>query len=85
MKKRAFSESRRAALFRNGKSQAVRIPKAFEFEGDEVLIQQEEGCLVLRPVGKTGSLLKALDHLGPVSETFPDVDADLPPIETVNL
>jgi virulence-associated protein VagC len=32
----------RARLFRNGRSQAVRIPKGFEFEGDEVLIEKDE-------------------------------------------
>jgi antitoxin VapB len=33
---------RRARLFRNGRSQAVRIPKEFEFEGDKVLIGRDE-------------------------------------------
>lgn len=37
-------------LFRNGQSQAVRIPKALEFEGvSEVEIRRDGDALVLRP------------------------------------
>ncbi len=43
-----------AALFINGRSQAVRIPKEFEFEGvAEVEISREGDALVLRPARKT--------------------------------
>lgn len=42
------------ALFMNGRSQAVRIPKEFEFEGvSEVEITREGDALVLRPARKT--------------------------------
>lgn len=37
-----------AKLFMNGRSQAVRLPAAFRFEGDEVFIQHDE---------KTGGVL----------------------------
>lgn len=40
---------RRAKLFRNGSSQAVRLPKEFRFPGDEVLIKQEGKAVVLLP------------------------------------
>jgi antitoxin VapB len=38
-----------AKLFRNGRSQAVRLPAAFRFEGDEVFIRQdvETGDVIL--------------------------------------
>ena len=43
-----------AALFTNGRSQAVRIPKELEFEGvAEVEITREGDALVLRPARKT--------------------------------
>ncbi len=42
----------RAKLFWNGRSQAVRLPKAFRFEGDEVLIRKDGDAVVLEPVGK---------------------------------
>lgn len=32
----------RAKLFANGRSQAVRLPAAFRFEGDEVFIRRDE-------------------------------------------
>ena len=42
----------RAKLFRNGRSQAVRLPKAFRFEGDEVSVRREGDTVILEPVGK---------------------------------
>jgi virulence-associated protein VagC len=42
----------RAKLFWNGRSQAVRLPRAFRFEGDEVLIRKEGDAVVLEPVGR---------------------------------
>ena len=43
-----------AKLFVNGRSQAVRIPKAYRFEGvDEVIIRKEGDALVLTPARKT--------------------------------
>ncbi len=45
---------RTAALFTNGKNQAVRLPKEFEFKGvSEVEITQEGDSLVLRPKHKS--------------------------------
>lgn len=39
-----------ARLFKNGQSQAVRIPKAMEFQGvDEVEVVREGDAIMLRP------------------------------------
>ena len=38
-----------AKLFRNGQSQAVRLPKEFRFEGDEVFIKRSGNVVVLIP------------------------------------
>ena len=38
-----------AKLFWNGRSQAVRLPKEFRFEGDEVVIRREGDCVILEP------------------------------------
>ena len=44
---------RTAKLFRNGKNQAVRLPKQFEFDGvNEVSIRKEGNAIVLLPVRK---------------------------------
>ena len=40
---------RRAKLFRNGGSQAVRLPKEFQFMGNEVLIRRSGNSVVLEP------------------------------------
>lgn len=42
--------ARRAKLFWNGRSQAVRLPKEFRFEGDEVEIRREGESVILEPV-----------------------------------
>ncbi|MBN9088740.1 MAG: AbrB/MazE/SpoVT family DNA-binding domain-containing protein [Reyranella sp.] len=36
-----------ARLFRNGRSQAVRLPKEFRFEGDEVYVKRVAGGVML--------------------------------------
>lgn len=42
----------RAKLFWNGRSQAVRLPKEFRFEGDEVQIRREGNAVILEPVAR---------------------------------
>lgn len=44
----------RAKLFQNGRSQAVRLPKAFRFEGEEVTVRREGDAVILEPVRKRG-------------------------------
>ncbi len=38
-----------AKLFKNGRSQAVRLPKDFRFDGDEVYVRREGDSVVLSP------------------------------------
>jgi virulence-associated protein VagC len=42
----------RAKIFANGRSQAVRLPREFRFEGKEVAIRKEGEAVVLEPVAK---------------------------------
>ena len=44
-----MSKAKTAKLFRNGRSQAVRLPREFRFEGDEVRIRQVGGGALLEP------------------------------------
>jgi antitoxin VapB len=46
-----------AKVFRSGNSQAVRIPKEFQLEGDEVEIHKRGAALVLRPKRASWSAL----------------------------
>jgi len=51
-----------AKLFRNGQSQAVRLPKEFRFEGDFVYVKKSGKAVVLLPaLGCWDSLIESLD------------------------
>lgn len=39
-----------AKLFKNGQSQAVRLPKEFRFEGKEVLVERDGEKVILSPL-----------------------------------
>jgi antitoxin VapB len=84
-KKQDANPVRRARLFRNGRNQAVRIPKEFEFSCGEVLLRREDGRLVIEPVPKRSRLLEVLAQWEPLDEEFPDIDEGLPPLDDVNL
>ena len=50
-----------AKIFRSGNSQAVRIPKEFQMEGNEVEISKRGASLVLRPKRRSwNALIKSL-------------------------
>ena len=78
------STERHVRLFRNGRNQALRIPREFELEGEEALIHKEGDRLIVEPIRK-GRLLALLASLEPLTETFPDIDEDLPPLDDVRL
>ena len=44
-----MSKTKTAKLFRNGRSQAVRLPREFRFEGNEVRIRQVGEGVLLEP------------------------------------
>lgn len=67
---------RHASLFRNGRNQAVRIPREFELEGTEVLMRKEGDRLILTPIRKN-RLLDLLASWTPLDEGLPEVE-DLP-------
>ncbi len=45
-----MSKTKTAKLFRNGRSQGVRLPREFRFEGDEVRIRRVGEGVLLEPV-----------------------------------
>lgn len=60
--------STKAKLFRNGRSQAVRIPKELAFTGvDAVFIEKQGASLVLTPARATWESLAQLD---PAADDF---------------
>ena len=55
-----------AKLFRNGRSQAVRLPREFRFEGDRVRIRQvSEGVLLEPLIPDVRKWFAELDRLNP--------------------
>ena len=42
---------KRAKIFKTGRSQAVRLPKEFRFDGDTVIIRHEGSAVILEPDG----------------------------------
>ena len=68
---------RHASLFRNGRNQAVRIPREFEMEGTEVLMHKEGDRLVLTPIRKN-RLLDLLASWEPLDECLPEVEDTQP-------
>jgi antitoxin VapB len=68
-----------AKVFRSGNSQAVRIPKDFQLEGDEVEIQKKGDSLVLRPKKKSWSSLIA--SLPKFTDDFMDKGRQQPVIQ----
>lgn len=84
------STEREISVFRNGRSQAVRIPKEFEFSTEKVVVsRQPDGSLNLRPKVPAMSLVEVLDRLreqGPLDDFPGDPgDVDLLPLDDVGL
>ncbi|SDR56691.1 antitoxin VapB [Rhizobiales bacterium GAS191] len=73
-----------AKLFMHGRSQAVRLPKEFRFEGTEVRVTRVGNKVILEPMEKPPFDLTAfwakLDAMG-AKDFFPDGPPDDPPAE----
>ncbi|MHB8284401.1 MAG: antitoxin [Caulobacteraceae bacterium] len=67
---------RHVKLFKNGRNQAVRIPREFELPGEDAIMRREGDKLIIEPA-PAGSLLAVLAHLTPIEDTFPQF-VDLP-------
>lgn len=76
---------RHARLFRNGRNQAVRIPREFELPGNEVIIRKDGDRLIVEPVRKPNSLAELLASWETLEEEFPDVDEGLLPLDDIKL
>ena len=77
-----MTQKREANLFRNGRNQAVRIPREFEFSCNRVVMRKVGRRLILEPAPRQrlADVLAALEPLGP-DDAFPDIDRDLPPLD----
>jgi len=73
---------RHVKLFKNGRNQAVRIPREFELPGEDAIMRREGDKLIIE-AAPPASLLSILADLKPIEETFADIE-DRPP-EPVSL
>lgn len=64
---------RHVKLFRNGRNQAVRIPREFELPGEDAVMRKEGDRLVIE-AAKPKSLLDVLEALEPLEEDFPTIE-----------
>jgi len=73
---------RHVRLFRNGRNQALRIPRDMELPGRDAILRKEGPRLVVEPVARP-SLLAVLATLKPLDEDFPRIESR--PAEPVDL
>lgn len=63
---------RHVKLFKNGRNQAVRIPREFELPGEDAIMRKEGNRLIIEPTPPK-SLLALLATLAPLDEDFPPI------------
>jgi len=72
---------RHVKLFKNGRNQAVRIPKEFELPGEDAVMRKEGTRLIIEPV-EPRTLLGVLARLEAIEDEFPAIEDALPdPVE----
>jgi len=73
---------RHVKLFRNGRNQAVRIPRELELPGEDAIMRKDGERLIIEP-SPPRSLLAVLTSLSPLDEEFPPIPE--PAIDPVEL
>ncbi|HEY4927365.1 MAG TPA: AbrB/MazE/SpoVT family DNA-binding domain-containing protein [Roseiarcus sp.] len=68
---------RHVKLFKNGRNQAVRIPREFELPGEDAIMRKDGDRLIIEPAPPK-SLLAVLALLAPLDEDFPPIPDPLP-------
>ena len=72
---------RHVKLFKNGRNQAVRIPREFELPGDDAIIRKDGDRLIIEPAPPR-SLLALLATLPTLDEEFPPIrDTPAEPVD----
>jgi len=77
----AVFPQRHVKLFKNGRNQAVRIPREFELPGEDAIMRKEGERLIIE-AAPPKSLLALLATLAPLDEDFPPIPDPAPePVE----
>lgn len=72
MPKKPPASERMVRVFRNGRNQAVRIPREFELPTEDAIMRKEGHRLIIEPAPQK-SLRVVLSGLKPLSERFPRI------------
>lgn len=64
---------RHVRLFKNGRNQALRIPREFKLPGNEAMLRKEGDRLITEPIRRS-SLLALLNQWEPLQECFPEIE-----------
>lgn len=76
-----MNPERHVKLFKNGRNQAVRIPREFELPGEDAIMRKEGDRLIIEPT-QPKSLLAVLATLAPLDEEFPPIpELPVDPVE----
>ena len=67
---------RHVKLFKNGRNQAVRIPREFELPGEDAIMHRDGDRLIIEPPPR--SLLAVLATLSPLYDDFAGIDDPVP-------
>ena len=73
----AVFPERHVKFFKNGRNQAVRIPREFELPGEDAIMRKEGEKLIIEPAPPK-SLLALLATLAPLDEDFPPIPDPAP-------
>lgn len=72
-----MNPERHVKLFKNGRNQAVRIPREFELPGEDAIMRKEGDRLIIEPTPPR-SLLAVLATLETLDEDFAPMPDSLP-------
>ncbi|GES42919.1 AbrB family transcriptional regulator [Rhizobium dioscoreae] len=65
-----------AKIFWSGRSQAVRLPKEFRLDGEEVRIRRQGKAIILEPIPEDWDWLEAVT--GPIDDDFVEAATEQP-------
>lgn len=80
-----MSSERHVRLFRNGRNQALRIPRDLELDADEAILSKEGERLIIEPIKRRMDLATLLAGWEALDEPIPEVDDDLLPLDDIRL
>jgi antitoxin VapB len=76
---------RHVRLIRNGRNQALRIPRGFELDADEAILRKDGEPPIVEPARRRPDLATLLAGWEPLDEDLADLDEGLLPLDEIRL